>query len=314
MYPLARSPTGFGCGKLRRMPKAHANGIEIEYACYGREHARPLLLLRGLGTQLIQWDPRLCERIADAGHRLVIFDNRDVGLSTHFSEAAVPQLAGVARALAEGRRPEVPYTLDDMADDVVGLMDALGFADAHVAGISMGGMIVQQVAIRHPERVRSLTSIMSSTSEPGLPGPTPEAQAALMEPAPGEREAYLDYSVRTGRCFTGDRFPFDAEAQRELAGRVFDRAFDPDGVARQMAAVVASGSRRQALARVRTPALVIHGSADPLIPPAGGEATARAIPGARLELIQGMGHDLPEGAWPALVDAIVAHTRSAETR
>jgi pimeloyl-ACP methyl ester carboxylesterase len=295
------------------MPKAHANGIEIEYACYGHEDARPLLLLRGLGTQLIQWDPRLCERIASAGHRLVIFDNRDVGLSTHLSEAAVPELGGVARALAEGRRPEVPYTVDDMADDVVGLMDALAFASVHVAGISMGGMIAQQVAIRHPQRVRSLTSIMSSTSEPGLPAPTPEAQAALMEPAPKERKAYQEYSVRTARCFAGDGFPFDAEAQRELAGRVFDRAFDPDGVGRQMAAVVASGSRHEALARVRTPALVIHGSADPLIPPAGGEATARAIPGARLELIEGMGHDLPEGAWPALVDAITAHTRSAET-
>ena len=295
------------------MPKAHANGIEIEYACYGHEDARPLLLLRGLGTQLIQWDPRLCERIASAGHRLVIFDNRDVGLSTHLSEAAVPELGGVARALAEGRRPEVPYTVDDMADDVVGLMDALGFASVHVAGISMGGMIAQQVAIRHPQRVRSLTSIMSSTSEPGLPAPTPEAQAALMEPAPKERKAYQEYSVRTARCFAGDGFPFDAEAQRELAGRVFDRAFDPDGVGRQMAAVVASGSRHEALARVRTPALVIHGSADPLIPPAGGEATARAIPGARLELIEGMGHDLPEGAWPALIDAITAHTRSAET-
>jgi pimeloyl-ACP methyl ester carboxylesterase len=295
------------------MPKAPANGIEIEYACYGHEDARPLLLLRGLGTQLIQWDPRLCERIASAGHRLVIFDNRDVGLSTHLSEAAVPELGGVARALAEGRRPEVPYTVDDMADDVVGLMDALGFASVHVAGISMGGMIAQQVAIRHPQRVRSLTSIMSSTSEPGLPAPTPEAQAALMEPAPKERKAYQEYSVRTARCFAGDGFPFDAEAQRELAGRVFDRAFDPDGVGRQMAAVVASGSRHEALARVRTPALVIHGSADPLIPPAGGEATARAIPGARLELIEGMGHDLPEGAWPALVDAITAHTRSAET-
>ena len=243
----------------------------------------------------------------------MISDNRDVGLSTHLSEAAVPELGRVARALAEGRRPEVPYTVDDMADDVVGLMDALGFASVHVAGISMGGMIAQQVAIRHPQRVRSLTSIMSSTSEPGLPAPTPEAQAALMEPAPKERKAYQEYSVRTARCFAGDGFPFDAEAQRELAGRVFDRAFDPDGVGRQMAAVVASGSRHEALARVRTPALVIHGSADPLIPPAGGEATARAIPGARLELIEGMGHDLPEGAWPALVDAIAAHTRSAET-
>ncbi len=292
------------------MPKARANGIELEYACFGDTDARPLLLLRGLGTQLIQWNPGLCNRIAAAGHRLVIFDNRDVGLSSHFSEAGVPGLAGVSRALGRGERPDVPYTLDDMADDVVGLMDALELESAHIAGISMGGMIVQQTAIRHPERVQSLTSIMSSTGEPGLPGPTPEANAALLEAPPTTRDAYREYSVRTQRCFTGPGFPFDAEACREMAGRVFDRAFDPGGVARQMAAVVASGSRREALGAVQVPALVIHGSADPLIPLAGGEATARALPDAHLEVIEGMGHDLPEGAWPRLVDAISEHTRT----
>jgi pimeloyl-ACP methyl ester carboxylesterase len=262
---------------------------------------------------MIQWDPAFCAQIAEAGHYLVIFDNRDVGLSSHFSDARVPSMAKLVQALAKGEAPEVPYTLSDMAGDVVGLMDGLGFDSAHIAGISMGGMIVQQTAIEHPDRVRSLTSIMSSTSEPGLPTATAEAQAALSEPPPREREAYVEYSVRTGRAFTGDGFPYEEAARREVAGRVFDRAFDPQGVARQMAAVVASGSRREGLAALATPALVIHGSSDPLIPLAAGEATAQAIPGARLEIVEGMGHDLPRGAWEQVIGALAAHTAAAES-
>ncbi len=295
------------------MPSAQANGIALEYQTFGDPGARPLLLLRGLGTQMIQWDPAFCQAIADSGHHLVIFDNRDVGLSTHFHDAPVPPMGELVKALAAGERPAVPYDIDDMAGDVIGLMDALGFESAHIAGISMGGMIVQQTAIRHPQRVRSMTSIMSSTSEPGLPGPSPEAQAALTEPSPPEREAYLDYSVRTGRVFTGDGFPYDAEARRELAGRVYDRAFDPAGIARQMAAIVASGSRTQGLAALAVPSLVIHGSSDPLIPLAAGQATADAIPGAEMLVVEGMGHDLPPGAWPPIVDALARHTERSES-
>jgi pimeloyl-ACP methyl ester carboxylesterase len=294
------------------MPRTRANGIEIEYATFGPTEGRPLLLLRGLGTQMIHWDPRLCERIAEAGHHLVIFDNRDVGLSSHFHTDGAPDLGAVVRALMAGEEPDVPYRLGDFANDVVGLMDALELESAHIAGISMGGMIVQQVAIAHPERVRSLTSIMSSTGEPGLPGPTPGAQAALSSPPPRERSAYIAHNVENQRCFTGNGFPFDDEARREIAGRAFDRAFDPDGVTRQMAAVVASGSRHEALAQVRAPSLVIHGSDDPLIPLAGGEATARAIPGAHLQVIEGMGHDLPEGSWSQWVPTLAAHTEAAE--
>ena len=290
-----------------------ANGIRIEYETFGSPSARPLLLLRGLGTHMIQWDPAFCAQIAEAGHYLVIFDNRDVGLSSHFSDARVPSMAKLVQALAKGEALEVPYTLSDMAGDVVGLMDGLGFDSAHIAGISMGGMIIQQTAILHPDRVRSLTSIMSSTSEPGLPTATAEAQAALSEPPPREREAYIEHSVRTGRAFTGDGFPYEEAARREVAARVFDRAFDPEGVARQMAAVVASGSRREGLAALSTPALVIHGSSDPLIPLAAGEATARAIPGARLEIVQGMGHDLPRGTWDQVIGALAAHTAAAES-
>ena len=294
------------------MPRAHANGIEIEYETFGKAGDRPLLLLRGLGTQMIHWDPRLCDRIAADGHHLVIFDNRDVGLSTHFHRVGAPDLGAVVSALLAGEEPDVAYRLSDMASDVVGLMDALGFENAHIAGISMGGMIVQQVAIDHPGRVRSLTSIMSSTSEPGLPGPTPEAQKALSSPAPRERDAYIDQNVANQRSFTGDGFPFDEAARRELAGRAFDRAFDPEGVMRQMAAIIASGSRREALEGIRLPALVIHGTSDPLVPFAGGEATARAIPGARFQAIEGMGHDLPEGAWSQWVPTLATHTASAD--
>jgi pimeloyl-ACP methyl ester carboxylesterase len=221
-------------------------------------------------------------------------------------------MAELVKALTAGEIPDVPYSLDAMAGDLIGLMDALDFDSAHIAGISMGGMIVQQCAIQYPERVRSMTSIMSSTSEPGLPGPSPEAQAALTEAAPSEREAYLDYSVRTGRVFTGDGFPYDAEGRRELAGRVYDRAFDPAGIARQMAAVVASGSRAEALARLTVPSLVIHGSSDPLIPLAAGRATADAIPGAKMVVIDGMGHDLPPGAWATIVEALARHTQRSE--
>lgn len=294
------------------MPQALCNGIAIEYETRGKPDGRPLVLVRGLGTQLIQWDERFCDRLVEAGHSLVLFDNRDVGLSTHCDAAGAPDLARILAARAAGAPPDVAYTLSDMAADLIGVMDALGLESAHVAGMSMGGMIVQQAAILFPSRLRSLTSIMSTTGEPGLPGPTPEAALALSTPPPHERAAYIDYSTRTQRSFSGRGFPFDEVRWRGLAGRVFDRAFDPTGIARQMAAVVASGSRHEALAQVTTPALVLHGSDDPLIPPAGGEATARAIPGARLHRIEGMGHDLPEGAWPEIVSLIAEHTAAAD--
>jgi pimeloyl-ACP methyl ester carboxylesterase len=199
-----------------------------------------------------------------------------------------------------------------MANDVFGLMDVLGVETAHLAGISMGGMIVQQAAIQQPERVRSLISIMSSTGEPGLPGPTPQAAAALSSPPPGERSAYIEHSLKNQLVIGSPGFALDEDAYREMAGRVFDRAFDPDGIARQMAAVAATGSRKEALAALTLPALVIHGDSDPLIPLAGGEATANAIPGAKLCVVPGMGHNVPEGAWPTICDAIAQHTRSAE--
>ncbi len=291
------------------MPRANANGIEIEYETYGDREGRPLVLLRGLSTQLIHWDPDLCRGLADRGHYLVIFDNRDVGKTTWFDEAGIPDLG----ALIAGEVTPA-YGLDDMADDAVGLMDALGLEMAHLAGISMGGMIVQAAAGRHPSRIRSLTSVMSSTGGPELPPPSPEAMAALISPAPEERGAYIEHTVRTQRVIGSPGFPFDVERETEVAGRAFDRAFHPAGAARQLAAVQAHGDRRPALAKIDVPALVIHGSGDPLIPVAHGRDTAAAIPGAELCIIEGMGHDIPRGAHGQLIDTISALTAGSESR
>lgn len=300
------------------MPIAHsrgvarANGIEIAYETHGSRGDRPLLLLRGLGTQLIQWSPALCRGLAEAGHFLVVFDNRDVGLSTHIREATPPTPGDVVAALGAGRQPDLPYTLDDMTDDTVGLMDALDLPVAHIAGISMGGMIVQATASRHPSRVKSLTSIMSSTGNRALPQADPEAMKVLMEPAERERSAWIEQSLRTQRVIGSPAYPTPDDEFRELAGRVFDRAFDPEGVARQMAAVLGAGDRRESLRKISTPTLVIHGADDPLIPLGGGEDTARCIPGARLEVIPGMGHDVPAALHERLLDLLAAHTAASD--
>jgi len=295
------------------MPRASANGIEIEFELRGGEGARPLVLLRGLGTQRIQWPEAFLAALVEDGHHLVLMDNRDAGLSTHLHDAGRPDLAAVMAAVRDGGTPPVAYGLDDMADDVAGLLDALGLTTAHVAGISMGGMIAQAVAIRHGERVRSLVSIMSSTGNPALPGPTEEAVEALMSPAPTEREAYIEHNVRTGLVFASPGYPTPEEERRAMAGQTFDRAFDPDGVSRQLAAVYAHGDRRRELGRLGTPSLVIHGKDDPLVPIDAGRDTAEAIPGARLVEIPGMGHDVPVGLAATLARAISEHTAAAES-
>jgi pimeloyl-ACP methyl ester carboxylesterase len=294
------------------MTRVRANGIEIEYDSFGSPSGRPLLLVMGLGGQLIMWDEGFCEALAERGHWVVRFDNRDVGLSTKFGAAGVPNVMELMLQSAAGKTPAVPYTLDDMADDVAGLLDALALETAHVCGVSMGGMIAQTVAIRHGGRLRSLTSIMSSTGNPSVPPAQPEAMAVLMTPPPADRAGSLDAAVRTWRTIGSPGFPFDEQKIRERAGRLYDRAFYPEGVARQLAAIVAHGSRVERLREVDAPTLVIHGAADPLVPLEGGRDTARAIPGAELLVIEGMGHDLPEGAWPQLVGAISEHTAKAE--
>lgn len=293
------------------MPRASANGIELEYDLTGDPSHEPLLLVMGLGAQMIAWPDAFVAMLADRGHYVIRYDNRDVGLSTKLDSAPPVNLPEVMRQVMAGERPDAPYRVSDMADDAAGLLDALGLESAHVVGASMGGAIVQQLAISHSKGVRSVCSIMSTTGHPGLPQGRPEALQRLMTPAPTERQAYIEMRVDTGRFLNGSGFPFDEERARELAARGFDRCFHPEGVQRQLVAVMASGSRRDALGGVTAPALVIHGTDDPLVPVEGGIDTHEAIPGSELLLVDGMGHALPQGAWPTIVDAIAKHTAAA---
>jgi pimeloyl-ACP methyl ester carboxylesterase len=290
------------------MSKAAANGIHIEYETLGDPAARPLLLIGGLATQLIQWDDDLCGDLVRRGHYVIRFDNRDAGLSTKCDEPRQVNL--VQRTHRGDSNP--PYTLDDMADDAVGLLDALGIGKAHICGTSMGGMIAQTVAIRHPSRVLSLISIYSTTGNKDLPPPKPEVVELLLAPAPRERDAYIQHMVTLFKAMAGRGFAFDEAWTRMIVGRAFDRSFSPEGTARQVKAVMAQGNRKKALASVTAPTLVIHGTDDPVVPVEAGRDTVEAIPGARLMLIEGMGHDLPHGgAWPRIVEAIAAHTLKA---
>lgn len=293
------------------MPRVDANGIHLEYDTFGRPSGRPLVLIMGLGAQMILWDEDLCEAFAARDFFVVRFDNRDVGLSTKFDHAGVPNVFTVLQAAATGGPVDAAYTLNDMADDTVYLMEALGIERAHVVGASMGGMIAQTMAIRHPARLLSLTSIMSTTGNPEVPPATPEAMRVLLTPVPADREAYVERSMRSWRVIGSPGFPFEEERVRARSGRSFDRSFHPAGIARQLVAIIASGNRKEALGSVTVPTLVIHGDADPLARIEGGRDTAAAIPGAELLVIAGMGHDLPRGAWPTIVDAIDAHARKA---
>jgi pimeloyl-ACP methyl ester carboxylesterase len=291
------------------MPRVSANGIQIEYETFGNPSARPLLLIIGLGGQMIHWDEDLCKDLAGRGHYVIRYDNRDVGLSTRFEAAGVPNLVEVFGRILQGEKIKAPYTLDDMADDGVSLLDALGVRKAHICGMSMGGMIAQTIAIRHPGRVLSLISIYSNTGNPELPQAKPEVMGLLMAPPPEERGANVEHMLRLFKAIAGPGFPVDEKWSRKILAESFDRCFYPPGVARQLVAILAHGNRKPALASVKVPTLVIHGTADPLVPVEGGKDTAKAIPGAELILIEGMGHDLPHGgAWPRIVEAITAHT------
>lgn len=293
------------------MAKLQANGIEIEYEEFGSRDARPLLLVMGLGAQMVFWDEDFCEVLAATGHRVIRYDNRDVGLSTKFEAAGTPNIIELMEAARSGQPIEAPYLLDDMADDAAGVLDALEIDAAHVVGASMGGMIVQALTIRHPQRVRTLTSIMSSTGNPELPTATPEAMQALMTPAPPDRAGNIERALATSRVIGGKGFPFDEDRIRDRTGRAYDRCFHPAGMARQMAAIMASASRVKDLSTIRCPTLVIHGKDDSLVPVEGGLDTHRAIRHSELVLIEGMGHDMPRGAWPQIIDAISKLTGQA---
>lgn len=284
-------------------------GVTIEYEAVGSPDDPPVLMINGFTTQLISWPLAFCRRLADGGRYVIIFDNRDCGLSSKFDGQGAP-VDEVRAAAAAGdfelARRLVAYTFSEMAEDGLALLDALGIQRAHVVGVSMGGMIAQTMAIEHAERLLSLTSIMSSTGEPGVGGSTSEALEALLAPPPTDRDAYIAAAERT-LIWRSKRHP-DAEWVRTNAGESFDRSFYPEGGRRHMGALIASGSRADALRRVRLPTLVIHGLDDTLVAPSGGRRTAELVPGAKLLLVPDMGHDRPRALWPELCEAILDHT------
>ncbi|SEK11717.1 Pimeloyl-ACP methyl ester carboxylesterase [Variovorax sp. OK605] len=289
--------------------RTRANGIELAWDSFGDPGAPPMLLVMGLGAQMVAWDDAFCARLAEAGGlRVIRFDNRDIGHSTYLTHLGVPDIQALMLDAMAGRALQVPYTLRDMAADCVGLLDALGIARAHVVGASMGGAIGQELCIHHAHRLLSFTSIMSTTGAPGLPPPTPEAMAMLFSPSPTNFEAYLPHYAKVWRVLRGpSAFPLDEARDTERAQLVFLRGLNPPGVARQLAAILASGNRGPALRGVRVPTLVIHGDADPLVPVACGVDVADAIPGATLLRIPRMGHALPVSMWPQIVEAIAGH-------
>lgn len=279
-----------------------ANGIKIEYETHGDPAHPPMLLIMGLGMQLTRWPIELVDALVARGYYVIRHDNRDIGLSTHFDEAGKPSLPRVVLTRLFGIRPRLAYYLSDMADDAVGLLDALKIERAHIVGASMGGMIAQHVAARYPERTRSLTSVMSTTGRRGLPRATPEAMAVLTDrPLKADLANIVEFGVKAARAVGSPAFPAPEARLREKTTLDFHRSFHPIGALRQMAAIVADGDRSAMLRKITAPTLVIHGEADPLVPVEGGKDTAASIKGATLHLIPGMGHDLPL----ELVDEIV---------
>ena len=284
------------------MPNVRANAIDIEYEEFGDPSDRPLLLIMGLGAQMITWDEQFCRQLAERGFRVVRYDNRDTGLSTKFDEARV-DFGEAYDTYSSGGALTSPYTLDDMAEDAAGLLDVLGIEAAHIVGASMGGMIAQTLAIRHPARVLTLTSIMSSTGDPDVGQPTEAAMAIHLNPAPTTREEAIEAGVATDRII-GSPDHFDEERVRRRHAANYDRCHYPIGIVRHLMAIVTSGTRADALRTLQVPALVIHGTADPLVQPSGGQRTAELIPGAELLMLEGMGHDLPPHFWGEIIDAI----------
>jgi pimeloyl-ACP methyl ester carboxylesterase len=282
-------------------------GITLCYETYGERTDPTALLIMGLGTQMVAWQEDFCEELASRGLHVVRFDNRDVGRSTHL--AGPPP--SILQLLARSKRA-AHYTLGDMADDAAGLLRELDLEPAHVIGASMGGMIAQVLAARHPETVRSLTSIMSNTGSIRNGQPSLRVYKIFLRRPNEGREAFVAHTERLFRAIGSPGLPRDDEDLRQIATASYDRDHDPAGPGRQLAAILASGDRTSELRGIRVPTLVVHGSADPLVSPSGGRATARAIPGARLMMVPGMGHDLPRSVWPRLIDAIAALAQRAD--
>ena len=293
------------------MPQITANNLQIEYESFGAGSAPVILLIMGLGAQLGRWNIELCEALVARAYRVIRFDNRDCGLSSKLDAAGIPD---IGRALRTGTPVTAPYTLEDMAADSVGLLDALGIEKAHLVGASMGGAIAQIVAALYPQRTLSLTSIMSTSSHPDLPPPTLEAAQALMAPLPPTRdkETLIEDAIRRQVAVASPEYPSCPVRLREVFTEEHARGFHPRGVTRQLAAFLASGDRRALLATIQAPTLVLHGAEDPLIPVACGYDVAAHIPGAKMRVIEGMAHDFPLALTEVFADAIASVAQAAE--
>ncbi len=290
------------------MPAVTANGIQIEYEDRGDPGVPVVLLVMGLGGQLTLWPVELVDALIARGFRVIRFDNRDIGLSTKFEAKGVPNIRSMVIKSLFGFRPRSPYSLGDMANDAVGLLDALGVGQAHIVGVSMGGMIAQHIGFSHPGRVISLTSIMSSTGNRRLPRARTEAMKVLVDrPRSADRAAMIDFGVMAARTIGSPGYPAEEAKLRDSVSRNFDRSYSPTGFSRQMAAIIADGDRRKRLAKIVAPTLVIHGTDDPLVPAAAAEDTVAHIAGAKLKLIPGMGHDLPVALVEQIADAIAGN-------
>ena len=295
------------------MPQIPANQITLEVEQHGERDKSPLILIRGLGTQLIHWPSALLEGFVAAGFFVITFDNRDTGLSTKFDAFGPVQADRVYADIAAGRTPNIPYTLSDMAGDVVGILEALSIARAHVLGISMGGMIAQVLAAEQAGRCLSMTSVMSSSGNPSIPFGSPQVRAKLLEtPTDTRRKGIIEHSLDGEKLWASPGFPRSDDDRRAEIAAAYDRCYCPDGVNRQWAAARASGSRVELLKTIATPSLVIHGTADTLLPIEHGEDTARHIPNAAWQSIEGMGHNLDGDIAQLLVEAVTRHARRAE--
>ena len=294
------------------MPELTANGITIHYDDHGPADADPILLIMGFSAQMVMWPMELVEALVARGFRVIRHDNRDIGLSHKFDGVQAPGIVRHSLMRRIGLRPKVPYTLADMADDSAGVLDALGIDSAHIVGGSMGGMIAQHLAARHPGKVRTLTSVFSTTGNPKLPPSKREALDMLVKrPASYDEDVLVDYGVSLARTIGSPGFPAPEDRLRERTRAMVRRSVYPQGAIRQMAAIIADGERTKMLGQIAAPTLVLHGEADPLIPVAHGHATATAIPGAKIETIPGWGHDLPLELVDRLADAIADHAKAA---
>ena len=290
------------------MPKAKVNNIEIEYETIGDPISKPILLIAGLGSQLLAWSDEMCEDLANLGFYVIRFDNRDIGLSTKFENAGIPDMMEISAAYARGEIPKIPYTLEDMADDAIGILNALNIEKAHVCGASMGGMIAQIIAYRHPSRVLSLAVIMSTTGNPELPPSKPEILMQFFAPVPSEREAYIEEMVKRDSLINGT-FSYDENRSREYRTTEYDRSFYPDGIVRQLAAMSVPGNIKPFISAIKAPTIVIHGSEDPFNSIEAGKDIATIISGAELLIIDRMGHCFPREIIPRIIEALVVNSK-----